>query len=142
MPMHNLIEYNDDYSKTSGGLWQYYRDKPAVNNNSIITDFPNDNDSAFLTGQTGNDRTKDVQIMVPLIYLSNFWRTLEIPLSNCEINLFLTWSANYLIMAGAIDNHLPTFKITDAKLYFPVVTLSAQDNAKVLQQLKTGLLLE
>ena len=142
MPMYNLIEYNDDYSKTSGGLWQYYREKPSLNNNSVITNFPNDNDSASLTGQTGNDRTKDFQIMVPLIYLSNFWITLEMPLSNCEINLFLTWSANYLIMASAIDNHLPTFKITDTKLYFPVVTLSAQDNAKVLQQLKTGFLLE
>ena len=60
-----------------------------------------------MTGKTGNNGTKNVEIMVPLKYLSNFWRTLEISLINCEINLLLTWSA-----------------ITDTQLYVPVVTLS------------------
>ena len=75
--------------------------------------------------------------MVPLKYLSNFWRTLEIPLINCDINLILTWSANCVI-TNAVANQDTIFVITDTKLYVPVVTLSTQDNAKLLQQLKSG----
>ena len=72
MPMYNLIEYNDNYSKSSGNLWQYNRDEPVLNINGVIVDFPDDNDSVLfkfkqkITGQTGNDGTKDVQITVPL----------------------------------------------------------------------------
>ena len=76
--------------------------------------------------------------MVPLKYLYNFWRTFEMPLTNCEINLFLNWSVNCFIMAGAIDGQVPTFTITDVKLYVPVATLSSQDNSNLLQQLKPG----
>ena len=76
--------------------------------------------------------------MVPLKYLSNFWRPLEISLINCEINLVLTWSANCFIIHDPINNQIPTFTITDTKLYVPVVTLSTHDNAKLLQQLKSG----
>ena len=73
--------------------------------------------------------------MVPLKYLSNFWRTLEMPLSNCEVNLILTWSSTCVITDS---NGAGTFKITDTKLYVPVVTLSIQENDKFLQQLKSG----
>ena len=79
MPMYNLIEYSNNYAKTSGSLWQYCLDIPAVNNNAIV-DFADGNLSdsfnfkAKITGQTGNGGTKDVEIMVPLKYLSNFWR--------------------------------------------------------------------
>ena len=76
--------------------------------------------------------------MVPLKYLSNFWRTLEMPLINSEINLILTWSANCVIVSTDIGNQNATFKITDAKLYIPVVTLSTQDSSKLLQQLKSS----
>ena len=83
-----------------------------------------------ITGKTPAARNeKDVEIMVPLKYLSNFWRSLEMPLINCEVNLILTWSST----TGP-----GTFKITDAKLYVPAVTLSTQDNSKLLQQLKSG----
>ena len=75
--------------------------------------------------------------MAPLKYLGNFWRTLEISLINCEINLILTWSANCVISTAA-HNQVTTFAITDTKLYVPVVTLSTQANAKLLQQLKSG----
>ena len=99
MPMYNLIEYSDNYGKTTGSLWQYCKDIPARNNaNNAIIIFSEDNitDSfkfkAKITGQTGDDGTKDVEIMVPLKYLSNFWRTFETPLINCEVNLILTWS--------------------------------------------------
>ena len=76
--------------------------------------------------------------MVPLKYLSNFWRTLEMPLIDCEINLILTWSKNCVIVSSNIANQNATFEITDTKLYVPVVTLSTQDNSKLLLQLKSG----
>ena len=91
-----------------------------------------------MTGQTGDDGTKNVEIMVPLKYLSNFWRTLEMSLINCEVNRVLTWSANCVIIASNVANQNATFSVTDTKLYVPVVTLSTQDNAKLLQQLKSG----
>ena len=83
MPMYNLIEYSDNYSKTSGSLWQYYRDEP--NNN--LADPESFKFKVRITGKTNDDNEKDVEIMVPLKYLSNFWRTLEMPLINCEVNL-------------------------------------------------------
>ena len=76
--------------------------------------------------------------MVPLKYLSNFWRTLEMPLINCENELLLTWSRNCVIINTDINNQIPAFTITETNLYVPVVTLSTQDNAKLLPQLKSG----
>ena len=84
MPMYNLIEYGNNYAKTTGSLWQYCKDIPARENNNLIEGFTAANltDSfnfkAKITGRTGNGGTKDVEIIVPLKYLSNFWRTLEI----------------------------------------------------------------
>ena len=130
--MYNLIEYSDNYSKTSGSLWQYYKDDP----NDNITQSESFKSKIKITGKTpaaGN--TKDVEIIVPLKYLSNFWRTLEMPLINCEVNLELTWSKDCVISSATGETK---FKITDTKLYVPVVTLSIQDNAKLLQQLKFG----
>ena len=98
MPMYNLIEYSDTYSKISGSLWQYCKDIPAVDNSNTIVNFTNNNltDSfnfiVKIKGQTGNDGTKNVEKMVPIKYLGNFCRTLEMPLINCEVNLLLTWS--------------------------------------------------
>ena len=91
-----------------------------------------------MTGRTGDDGTKDVEIMVPLKCLSNFWRTLEMPLISLEINLILTWSANCVIVPTNIANQNATFAITNTGLYVPVVTLSTQENAQLLQQLKSG----
>ena len=114
----------------------------ANNNNIVIFAEDNITDSfkfkAKITGQTGNDGTKDVEIMLPLKYLSNFWRTLEMPLINCEVNLILTWSSRCVLIATAVQNQAATFEITDTKLYVPVVTLSTQENTKFLQQLKSG----
>ena len=96
-------------------MWQYYRDEPALNQNT--SDFPGNSDSFKLkekiTGQKGNDGTKDVEIMVPLKYVSNFCKDLEIPLINCEINLILTWSANSFIVLGTANNQVTLFAITD-----------------------------
>ena len=80
----------------------------------------------------------NVEITVPLKYLSNFWRTLEILEINREVELILDWSANCVIIYTDIANQVPTFTITETNLYVPVVTLSTQDNAKLLPQLKSG----
>ena len=90
MSMYNLIEYSDNYAKTSGSLWQYYR--VELNNN--LANSKSFKSKIKITGRTpagGNE--KDVEIMVPLKYLINFWRTLEMPLINCEVSLILTWSS-------------------------------------------------
>ena len=143
MPMYDLIEYSDNYAKTSGSLWEYCKDIPAIDNNNTIVDFTESNltDSfnfkVKVTGQTGDDGTKNVEIMVPLKHLSNFWRPLEMPLINFEIKLILTWSINCVISSTNVANQNATFAITDTKLYVPVVTSSTQDNAKLLQQLKS-----
>ena len=75
--------------------------------------------------------------MVLLKHLSNFLRTLKMPLINCEINILLTWSEKCIIVTGNVDNQGPKFAITDTKIYVPVATLSAQDSGKLLQ-LKKG----
>ena len=94
MPMYNLIEYSDNYSKTSGSLWQYYKDDP----NDNIENSESFKSKIKITGKTHNNgNTKDIEIIVPLKYLSNFWRTLEMPLINGEVNLILTWSKNCVI---------------------------------------------
>ena len=76
--------------------------------------------------------------MVPLKHLSNFWRTLEMSLINCEISLQLKWSSSCIIVAGAANNGNPSFQIYHTKLYVPVVTLSTQENLKLFKQLKSG----
>ena len=131
MPMYNLIEYSDNYAKTSGSLWQYYRDEP----NDNLADSETFKSKIKITGEIpdgGNE--KDVEIMVPIKYLSNFWRTVEMPLINCEIHLMLTCSSTCVITNSIGAG---SFAITDTKLYVPVVTLSTQDNEMLLEQLQS-----
>ena len=90
-----------------------------------------------ITGETGNCGTKDVEILVPLKHLSNFWITLEMSLINCEISLQFKWSKNCILVAGTAANQNPEFKITDTKVYVPVVILSTQDKIKLLKQLES-----
>ena len=104
MPMYNVIEYTNNYSKTSGSLWQYCKEIPAVDGAGNIADFNGANATDSLNFKTkiirqtyNNGRIDNVVVMVPLKYLSNFWRTLEIPLINCEVEFILTWSANCVI---------------------------------------------
>ena len=102
MAVYGLIEYSDNYSKTSVSLWQYCKEIPAINNDGAIIDFNGANaiDSfnfkTKITGQTADNNNNgniagrvDVEIMVPLKYLINFWRTLEMPLINCDVELIL-----------------------------------------------------
>ena len=124
-------------------MWQYCKDIPAVDNNTAIVNFIENNltDSfnfkVKMTGQTGDDGTKDVEIMIQLKYLSNFWRTLEMPLINCEIIHILTWSTNCVTVSTNVADQNVTFVIRNTKLCVPVVTLS-QGNSKLLPQLKSG----
>ena len=130
--MYNLIEYIYNYSKTSGSLWQYYRDYP----NDNLADSESFKYKVKISEKTPNNgNTKDVEIIVPLKYLSNFWRALEMPLINFEVNLVLTWSKGFIIINSTGAGK---FQITETNLYVPVVTLSTQDYAKLLQQLKSG----
>ena len=88
MPMYNLIGYSDNYAKTSGSLWQYFRDET----DNHLEDSESFKSKIKITGKTSNNNNnnKDVEIMVPLKYLSKFWRTLELTLINCEVNVVLT----------------------------------------------------
>ena len=160
MPMYNLLEYSKSYRKTTGSLWNYYRDEPnsGVNNGitySIMGSKSFDYKANFIeNGVTYNNLTKnDVKTVAPLKYLSNIWRSLNIPLINCKIELILTWFKNCVLISKAtreanyganlviyeIDNpENATFQITDTKMYVPVVTLSKENDTNLLEQLKTG----
>ena len=134
MPIYNLIQYRDNYSDTSGSLWQFKRDEiEDVDLTHDTNHIPNNSSSfkyksSFITDRNG------VKIAVPLKYLSNFWRSLEMPLINCKVELSLKWYERCLLTAATTA----TFKITDAKLYVPIVTLSAEDNAKLSKLLSDG----
>ena len=136
MPMYNLIEYSDNYSDTSGSLWQFKRDEIEGNVDLTVDDnhIPNNSSSfkyksSFITNRNG------VKIVVPLKYLTIFWRLLEMPLINCKVELSLTWNPN-CVLSNLVGNS--TFIITDAKLYVSVVTLSTEDNAKLSKLLTEG----
>ena len=118
---------------------------------SILNSESFDYKASFMeNGVTHDNLTKnDVKVVVPLKHLSNFWKSLNIPLINCEVELILTWSKNCVLAdmtrRNAQGNNpaiVPPaeleFKITDTKLYVPVVTLSKENDAKLLQQLKLG----
>ena len=146
-----MPEYSKNYSRTIGSFWRYYRDEPKSGvggtNNNInysIKDSKSFDYKTSITGKLeGKNTEKEVEIVVPLKHLSNFWRTLDMPLINCEINLILTWSENCVLTSkatrdadpdanpavAAIDNPTnATFQTTDTKLYVPVVTLSTENN--------------
>ena len=127
MSMYNLIEYSDNYSKSSWSLRPSYKDDP----NDKMTQSQSFKSKIKITGKTPADgNMKDVEVMVPLKYLSNFWRTLEMPLINCEVEIILTWSKTCVISSATGETK---FVITKTKFYVPVVTLSTEDNAKLLQ---------
>ena len=155
--MYNLLEYSKNHEKTSGSVFNYYRDEPSettigAGNNAINISIRNSKSFDYKTEIMGSldaveDEKEDVKIAIPLKYLGNFWRSLDIPLINCEITLILSWYKECVLVgrafrgppAAAINS--PTsakFEITDCKLYVPVVTLSVEDDNKLLEQLKSG----
>ena len=141
MPMYNLIEYSDNYSDTSGSLWQFKRDEVLDNN----ADLAIDNSQSFkykaaLVGKEDavdgeNSSVKKAKIVVLLKYLSNFWRSLEMPLINCKVYLELNWIET-CILSSAEDS--AKSEIADAKLHFPIVTLSTKYSAILTKQLNKG----
>ena len=136
MPTYNLIEYSDNYSDTSGSLWQFKRDE-IINNADVTNDdnAPSFKYKASLIGNTETNGTKNgIKIAVPLKYLSTFWRSLEMPLINCKVEISLKWIENCMLTTATAA----TFKITDAKLYIPIVTLKTEDNTKLSKLLSEG----
>ena len=158
MPMYNLLKYSKNHKKTTGSLWNYYGDEPSnpLSSNSESFKYKtsitgntynvDDDDDNYDANKVGKNET---EVVIPLKHLSNFWRSLNIPLINCEVELILTWSKNCVladmtVRAAQGDNPAivaPTgleFELTDTKLFVPVVTFSKENDTKLLEQLKTG----
>ena len=141
MPMYNLIEYSDNYQDSSATLYQYKQDEPPEAN--AIDDLTVNNSSSFkykvnLLGNPvldGAVAKRSVKVVVPLKYLSNFFRSLELPLINCKIKLNVTWKKEFVLSTDAGD---AVFIINDTKMYVPVVTLSKEDNKDFIEQQNEG----
>ena len=168
IPMYNLLEYSKNYRKTIGSLYNYYRDELTNDDNDNFANINVANSEAFkyknkITGNTYNvheaaqgyevnkNGTQKIELAIPLKYLGNFWRALNIPLISCEVSLELKWNKNCVITslvqrqvdAGppVVRDNAPTgatLSTTDCKLYIPVVTLSKDDEIKLLTNLKSG----
>ena len=168
MPMYNLLEYSKNYRKTIGSLYNCYRDELTNDNNNNFANRNVVNSNTFkyknkIIGNTynvdpaaaGNDANnsgkKNVELAIPLKYLGNFWGALNIPLIRCEVSLELKWNKNCIITSlkeRQVDAGPPvvrdgaptgaTLAINDCKLYIPVVTLSKDDEIKLLTNLKSG----
>ena len=166
MSMYNLLEYSKNYRKTIGSLYNYYRDElsdDADNNNFDNIKVVNSNTFNYknkIIGNTYNlnagdngydvnkNGTQEVELAIPLKYLGNFWRALNIPLISCEVSLELKWDKNCVItsleqrdIGGGNRDNAPTgatLAINDCKLYVPAVTLSKDDEIKLLTNLKSG----
>ena len=166
MSMYNLLEYSKNYRKTIGSLYNYYRDELsdyADDNNFDNIKVVNSNTFKYrnkITGNTYNvdagapgydvnkNGTQEVELAIPLKYLGNFWRALNIPLISCEVSLELKWDKNCVItsleqrdIGGGNGDNAPTgatLAINNCKLYVPAVTLSKDDETKLLTNLKSG----
>ena len=181
MLMYNSLEYSKNYRKTTGSLYNYYRDE--LNDDANLNNHPNNNvvsSNAFKYKSKLIDNTYNVastddppdgspagtprpananydanrsgkttsDLVVPLKYLGNFMRALNIPSTSCEVSLELKWDKNCVITSNQVGQNLDggntaaptdaTFAINDCKLYVPVVTLSKDDEIKLLTNLKSG----
>ena len=104
MSMYNLIEYSDNYGDSSATLYQYKRDEPPEDD--AVADLTADNSSSFKYNVSlldnpvldGNITKRSVKVVVPFKYLSNFFRSLEMPLISCKIKLNLTWKKDMCII--------------------------------------------
>ena len=133
MSMYNLIEYSDNYQDSSATLYQYKRDEPPKDD--AVADLIADNSSSFkykiiLLGNpvvANNVARRNVKVVVPLKYLSNFFRSLEMPLIKCKIKLNLSWKKECALSTDAGE---AVFIINDTKLYVPVPDLFIGTNIK------------
>ena len=143
--MYNLIEYSDNYQDSSATLYQYKRDEPpeaeavadltANNSDSLKYKIKLLGNVAEVAGDAAGVRRLNVKVVVPLKYLSNFFRSLEMPLINCKIKSKLTRKKECVLSTGAGE---AVFIINDTKLYVPVVTLSKEDNKDFIEQQNKG----
>ena len=165
MPIYSLLEYSKNYRKTIGSFYNYYRDELGgnVNNNdnTVNSDtfrYKNKitcNTYSVAAGAAGyianKNGTQNIELAIPLKYLGNFWRALNMPLISCEVSSELKWNKNCVITslerrqvdAGPpiVRDNAPTgatLSINDCKLYIPVVTLSKNDEIKLLTNVKSG----
>ena len=177
IPMYNLLEYSKNYRKTIGSLYNYYRDElrddaddnnfdniKVVNSNTfkyknkiigntynVDARIPNPDGAGQIDNPIYNlnkNGTQEEELTIPLIYLGNFWRALNIPLISCEVSLELKWDKNCVItsleqrdIGGGNRDNAPTgatLSITDCKLHVPAVTLSKDDKTKLFANLKSG----
>ena len=138
MPTYNLIEYSNNYSDTSGSLWQFKRDEIEHVDLTTDTSLSFKYKSSFIgnTDVDGANRKKEgVKIAIPLKYLTNFWRSLEMPLINCKTELSFRWYKNCILSSSGTA---PTYTITDTKRYVPIVTLKTEENTKLSKLLSEG----
>ena len=168
MPIYNLLEYSKNYGKTIGSLYNYYRGELTNDINNNFANINVVNSEAFKyknkissntynvdAGTQGYDvyknGTQEVELTIPLKYLGNFWRALNIPLISCEVSLEIKWDKNCVITSleqrqadvgpPVVRDNAPTgatLAINDCKLYVPAVTLSKDDDTKLLTNLKSG----
>ena len=136
MPMYNLLEYSDNYLDSTGNLYQFKRDEPPDDNANVRNATTSLVYKSKLIKGTDDNNVNNVKLVVPLKYGSNFFRSLEMPLVNCKIDLELTWYKDCMISsANAAAGQVVSFMITNTKLYVPVVTLSTKDNINLTKQL-------
>ena len=177
MSMYNLLEYSKNYRKTIGSLYNYYRDEFSddINNNNfgniqvvnseafkfknkiigntynVDSTIPNPAGGATILNPNyvaNNSGKKSVELAIPLKYLGNFWRALNMPLISCEVSLELKWNKNCIITSIQHEEDLDggnteastdaSLAISDCKLYVPGITLSKDDEIKLLTNLNSG----
>ena len=145
MPMYNLIEYPNNYQDSSATLYQYKRGEPPEDD--VVADLTANNSNSLkykikllgnvteVAGDAAGVKRLNVKVIVPLKYLRNFFRSLEMPLINCKIKLNLTLKKECVLSTGAGE---VVFIINDTKLYVPLVTLSKEDNKDFIEQKNKG----
>ena len=138
-PMYNLLEYSDNYQDSTGSLYQFKRDEPPDNNANVANDTTSLVYKSKLIKGTDDNNVNNVKLVVPLKYVDNFFRLLELALVNCKIYLELTWQKDCMISSvNAVAGQVVSFMITNTILYVPAVTLSTKDNTNVTKQLNEG----
>ena len=138
MPMYNLLEYSDNYQDSTGSLYQFKRDEPPDDNADVANNTSSLVYKSKLISGTDNNNINNVKLVVPLKYISNFFRSLEMPLVNCKIDLELTWQKDCMISSvNAAAGQVVSFMIANTKLYIPAVTLSTKDN-ELTKQVNDG----
>ena len=137
--MYNLLEYSDNYQHSTGSLYQFKRDEPPDDNANVANGTTSLVYKSKLLSGTDDNNVNNVKLVVPLKYVSSFFRSLEVPLVNGKIDLELTWHKDCIISSvNAAAGQVVSFMITNTKLYVPVVTLSTKDNNNLTKQLKDG----